>query len=61
MFMGLNKGLHEGDTISVTLDFERAGQIEVSFPVQAIGARGPAGAEPPGDGMGDGHEHGASK
>lgn len=61
MFMELNRGLHEGDTITVTLGFEHAGQIEVPFPVQAIGARGPASAEQPEEEIGNGHEHGAGK
>ncbi len=33
MFMGLNQSLEQGDEISVTLIFEKAGAIEVTVPV----------------------------
>lgn len=33
MFMGLFDGFEQGDTVSVTLEFERAGRIEVTVPV----------------------------
>ncbi len=33
MFMGLNKSLNDGDTVSVTLTFEKAGDITVEIPV----------------------------
>ena len=33
MFMGLNQSLEQGDEISVTLIFEKAGAIEVTIPV----------------------------
>ena len=49
MFMELKQGLIEGETIPVVLTFEQAGDVEVQFPVTAIGARGPNGAE--------GHSH----
>jgi hypothetical protein len=45
MFMDLNEGLVEGNTAPVVLSFEVAGDIEMLFPVEAIGARGPAGAD----------------
>jgi len=41
MFMGLKSGLVEGDTIPVVLSFALAGDIEVLFPVEAIGTRAP--------------------
>ena len=44
MFMDLRAGLKEGETVKVTLTFEKAGAIDVAFPVAAIGARGPAAA-----------------
>ena len=43
MFKGLKKPLTMGDTVKVTLSFEKAGKVEVSFPVAPIGARSPAG------------------
>ena len=33
MFMGLTRGLAEGDTVAVTLVFEKAGEIEIEVPV----------------------------
>lgn len=33
MFMGLNTSLNDGDTVSVTLTFEKAGPITVEIPV----------------------------
>ncbi|MDJ0994815.1 MAG: copper chaperone PCu(A)C [Dinoroseobacter sp.] len=33
MFMGLNGPLEDGDSIAVTLVFERAGEVEVEIPV----------------------------
>ncbi len=45
MFMGLNAPLVEGQTLSITLIFERAGRAEVEFMV-----------DPPGEG---GHDHSA--
>jgi copper(I)-binding protein len=49
MFMGLNRALAEGETVSGTLVFERAGTLEISYPVAAMGVRTPPG--------GDGHHH----
>lgn len=43
MFMQLKEGLKEGDTVPVVLSFEHAGDIEVLFPVESIGAAGPGG------------------
>lgn len=33
MFMGLNESLEQGDTVSVTLVFENAGEVQVEIPV----------------------------
>ncbi|SMH50057.1 copper chaperone PCu(A)C [Maritimibacter sp. HL-12] len=33
MFMGLNRPMEQGDTIAVTLIFEKSGRIEVDIPV----------------------------
>jgi copper(I)-binding protein len=40
MFTGLTDAPDEGETVDVTLTFERAGEVTVTMPVAAIGARG---------------------
>jgi uncharacterized protein YcnI len=45
MFMDLASGLKEGETVRATLVFEKAGRVEVAFPVGGIGASGPGAAE----------------
>jgi periplasmic copper chaperone A len=40
MFNGLREGLKQGQTIKGTLQFEKAGSIEVEFQVAPIGAKG---------------------
>jgi copper(I)-binding protein len=40
MFLGLREGLKQGQTIKGTLQFEKAGSIEVEFHVAPIGAKG---------------------
>jgi copper(I)-binding protein len=42
MLIGLTAPLVVGDTIPVTLRFERAGEMRVMLAVQAAGARAPA-------------------
>jgi copper(I)-binding protein len=61
--MQLKNGLAEGDAVPVELNFERAGDIEVLFPVESIGAAGPATAPQNGAGMHSmpGHGHGQSQ
>jgi len=49
MFMGLKHGLKEGDTFKATLQFEKAGPVEVTFTVGGIAAA--KAPEPPG------HDH----
>ena len=39
MFMGLNKPFVEGETLPMTLVFEKAGEIDVKFSVQGVGAK----------------------
>ena len=51
MLMGLTAPLKKGDTLSLTLVFEHAGEIAVAVPIGAIGARGQAAT-------GHGHKHG---
>lgn len=45
MFMGLNQPFVEGQTVSVTLTFEKAGTVEVPLPVMAPAADAPAAME----------------
>jgi copper(I)-binding protein len=44
MLMDLNHPLKRGDTLRLTLTFEKAGQITVTAPILAAGALGPKGA-----------------
>ena len=41
MLVGLSRPLREGETVPVTLRFERAGEVRVDLAVQAAGAREP--------------------
>ena len=41
MMMGLKAPLKKGDKVPVTLAFEKAGEIKVTFDIQGIGAMGP--------------------
>jgi copper(I)-binding protein len=40
MFMGLKQQLKPGDTVKGTLDFAKAGKVEVAYPVRPLGAGG---------------------
>ena len=51
MLMGLKSPLKQGDKLPVTLEFEKAGKVTVSFDVEGVGAQGPAGASGMGDKM----------
>ena len=51
MMFDLKSPLKQGDKVPVTLEFEKAGKVKLSFHVQGIGAQGPAGAENPGGNM----------
>ena len=42
MFMGLKKPLIEGEKLPLPLVFEKAGEVDVEFVVQGVGARRPA-------------------
>ena len=44
MLVGLSRPLREGETVPVTLRFERAGEVRVDLAVQAAGAREPTAA-----------------
>jgi periplasmic copper chaperone A len=50
MFAHLAKPLVKGEKVKATLSFERAGQVRVEFPVEGLGASGPA--PPTGGSMG---------
>ena len=38
MLIGLKKPLKAGETIPLTLDFEKAGKVSITVPIRAIGA-----------------------
>ena len=42
MLVGLSRPLREGETVPVTLRFERAGEVQVELSVQPAGTREPA-------------------
>ena len=41
MFVDLQEPLKQGENVTVTLKFAKAGTVEVKYPVQAVGAGGP--------------------
>lgn len=43
MFVGLNKQLMQGGEIKATLQFEKAGKVDVAFKIEAIGAQSGGG------------------
>ncbi|NVN86334.1 MAG: copper chaperone PCu(A)C [Rhodopseudomonas sp.] len=45
MLIDLKGALKQGDKVPLTLQFEKAGKVQVSFDVQAVGAQAPAGAD----------------
>ena len=44
MLLDLKNPLKRGDKVPVTLEFEKAGKVTVSFDVQGVGAQGPTTA-----------------
>jgi copper(I)-binding protein len=44
MLMDLKGSLKQGEAVPVTLEFEKAGKVKVTFDVQGVGAQAPAGA-----------------
>ncbi|MXN66014.1 copper chaperone PCu(A)C [Stappia sp. GBMRC 2046] len=42
MFLDLKEPLKQGDTLTVSLTFEKAGTVEVPFTIEKIGAKAPA-------------------
>jgi periplasmic copper chaperone A len=51
MMFDLKIPLKQGDKVPVTLEFEKAGKVQLSLDVQGIGAQGPAGADSSGGNM----------
>jgi copper(I)-binding protein len=45
MFVGLNQPLKQGDQIKATLQFEKAGKVDVDFTVEGIGAQSAGGSD----------------
>jgi copper(I)-binding protein len=41
MLLDLKSPLKRGDKVPVTLEFEKAGKVKLSFDVQGVGAQGP--------------------
>jgi periplasmic copper chaperone A len=48
MLMGLKQPLTQGERVKATLDFAKAGKLDLEFVVESIGAQGPSGAMPAG-------------
>ncbi len=44
MFIKLKHDLKQGETLPVTLTFDKAGTVEVMLPIMPVGSKGPAGA-----------------
>ena len=44
MLFDLKSPLKQGDTLPITLEFEKAGKVNVSLQVEGIGAQGPDGS-----------------
>ncbi|MBP0484015.1 copper chaperone PCu(A)C [Sagittula salina] len=59
MLMGLKKPMEQGDSVTVTLTFEKAGEMVVEIPVDLDRQDGMGGGM--GAGMGHGAGHGAMK
>jgi hypothetical protein len=43
MIMDLKSSLKKGDHLPITLEFEKAGKVQISFDVQGVGAKGREG------------------
>jgi copper(I)-binding protein len=57
MLIDLKAPLKEGDTIDLTLKFEKAGSLPVKVPVQKVGAMGGPTGSDHGSGSGSGSDH----
>ncbi len=59
MLLGLEKKLKEGESITLTLTFEKAGEIVVEVPIKGVAATGPGYSHGDhGSGGHSGHKHG---
>ena len=47
MLLDLDSSLKQGDKVPVTLKFEKAGEVKLSFDVQGVGAQGPGMSSKP--------------
>jgi periplasmic copper chaperone A len=45
MLLDLKGSLKQGEKLPVTLEFEKAGKVSVTFDVEGVGAKGPAGSD----------------
>ena len=54
--MGLKAPLKQGDRVPMTLQFEKAGKVDVTFDVQSIGATQPSGMSMPSSDAGKMHK-----
>jgi periplasmic copper chaperone A len=61
MMFELKGPLKKGDQVPLTLEFERAGKVKLTFDVQGVGAPGPAGAGKSGMDMKKMPEHSGTK
>lgn len=62
MLMELKRPLAEGDLIKITLQFEKAGTIDLETTVEPVGAKGPHGMDhQPGQDAGKAMDHGEHK
>jgi len=55
MLVGLKHPLDQGASVKATLKFEKAGTVDVEYPIAAIGAPAPGGAASGGSMMMEGH------
>jgi copper(I)-binding protein len=61
MLLNLKGALKQGDKVPISLEFEKAGKVTVSFDVQGVGAKGPAAADHGGHDMKKMHDHSGPK
>ena len=61
MLLDLKSPLKQGGKVPVTLEFEKAGKVQVVFDVEGIGAMGPAGADHSPGQMDMKHDHSGMK
>jgi periplasmic copper chaperone A len=48
MLFGLKQPLTQGEKVKATLEFAKAGKLELEYPIESIGAQGPSAASMPG-------------